>query len=767
MGVRGAWTSVNDALATQEGNMGKGWLLCACLALGATGQGADSLVVADSSSEAIYEREFSEGRGRARLVSGRINFLADRISIGSDRFVFYSVGNRIVEFDRTQKTLTQIYAVESNVSSFRMSAGSGGNLLALATVVGMDARIVRGTRTNSTSPWMFVDAGVSLSPTGDLVAPEVVDFAHLDSTSWVAVVYDQQMKAVVARTSNPGSPTFITIDPLFLPDRTMRVERGPGGQWLLYSTTNRRAAAMYSNAGTPLKSIPTDANTVFAQGVSALDWRSGNVGADYVTRTSIATSPDPLAGDPVAQTLHSFLGPQGGIDPGRDVSDAAEFRRRADGAGWSVAREGLGQFAIVDGATGEARPEFSYERGVGPEFGSIVDMAADGVRLFALCGEEAPQSILRVNRATGGRVLHATIEGEKAFDTIALRDDGEVFLSREEMRGSPPVRWNVVRRIASIDANGKATLETVAESPGSGLHFALGFDSQGRATIAGRGTDGSLGWREKAGALEPIGVFALTMSPTVEAPTTNRRIVSGEFDWFGSGGPTTVMGYRVAIGGTTTSLSFSPSGTAARIVFPDATTLSTTQFQGPFATYQQRVTPPYSVEMVQRFNPGATVPLVGSTRVEIEFQSSFASTTTWDTVEMKAQIPNATSTALFGDDLVAILHTPSRICTVDAATADATPVALSAADGFAQAADLGRIAELVVDPATGDVLGALREDARVVRIDRATGAVSEFVSGRAAELDADLLGFAGNARLNLAIAPTVEELTSEETITLY
>jgi len=741
--------------------MGKAALLFGAVALAATAAGEDVLLIGDYASQAVYERSLDEGRGTARLASGRVNFVADQLSIASDRFSFYAVDHAIVEFDRTGRALARIHDVPETTLDFRLNAGPGENLVSLLAIAGSDARVIEGTRADADSPWTFEDAGLSLSPTGTNT-PSTLDFAQVQAGTWVGLLHDSGTKVVVARKSAPDNPVTITVDSAGQPDRTMRVERGPNGQWVLYSDTNARAATIHDADGNLLKTIPTDGGTVFSNGVRAFDWFGGaNAGAEYVTRTGIDATGDPLATNPIATLLHTFLGAGGKVDVFRDLSDSTEFRRRGDGRGWRAGRDGLGLLVDVNRTSGEQGAVFCFERGTGPTLGPIVDMIAVADKLLVLCNS-SPQTIFEVNRATGGRRLHALLAGEAPFDAIARKADGTILLSRREARpGGMTSKWHVVRAISAIDENATATLLPVAEAEGDGMHFALGLDPQERAVVAMLPLDGPPARRQDGAALVRAGEFSLVAAAATQT-TFNQQTVSGTFDWLGNGGSPNAEGFQLFARGTVGSQASFAQGLQSRIQWP-GTTLS----ESPSMQFPHGAAAPFPVRMVVRHRLGSAVLPAGNLTASFQFSGTIPSSLAWSEVELAEWLPNISAGVPLGDSLLVARHTPPRLTTIDLDSGEWTDLALAAGDGFVQPADLNAIGELFVDPGSGDVFAALRENARVLRIDPATGVATEFVSGRPLEMDAELLGLGPQASLSLAVGPHVDPVSAEETFSVY
>lgn len=746
----------------------RAWVVGASLACAAAAHSDEVLLVGDPAAEAIYERGLDEGRGPARLVSGRIGFLADRIASASNRFTFYTVGARVLQLDRTDGSIVEIYTIPGLVNPARITAGPGENLLSLAMDAGTSVRILSGSRPAAGQPWSFVDPGVAIGVLS-FDGPHLRDFAQLDAGRWVLVLggsFGAETRVLLATAANPASPLTIQTFPFF-PDHALRIDRRQDGNWILFSARGSVAATIHDPSGTLLKTIAMGSGTAFDAAPLTMDWTAGM--AEIVTRTGIVRTDDPLTATPTATPLHTFLLENGRLDPQRDLNDAVDFRRN-DVGGWQVAREAAGFLADVSGTTGESSAVVSISRGAGPPLGTIIDMVAADGKLWVLCGTETPQSVFEVDRASGTRIVHAVLAGEKPFDAMARSGDGTLLFSRGENRGTPPTqeRWHVVRRIASITEDGSALLETAAEGQGRGIQVALWLDSQQRPVVATHPLDGPYAWRGDGSALEPLPGLSLSAPAAWQIIPSSMLRVSGQMQWPAVGAPTNSEHVQISVTASTTSTTSFSGVVAARIILADATVV-------PAQGFVQRdivesATPPNAYRATIRVAMPATPLPPGTWTVEFDFSpTAVPADVAWQTVQLHARpIAGLTAMAAVEDSTaLALRHKPPRLAAIELDTGSASHVALSAADAFLGPRDLEGISEITVDPASGAVFAGIGVGSRVMQIDRQTGACMEFVSGRPAEIDASLLNLENNARLSLAIAPAVESVAAVESLAVY
>lgn len=721
---------------------------------------ADVLLMGDPEAGAIYERGLGEGAGPARLVSGKIGFLADAITIGSDDFAFYSISGRVVEFDQAAGTLAAIHELGAGDSLTRMAAG-GENRLGLAIIDSDDVRIVVGTRTAPGQPWVFAETGISRPKP----VSNVFDLLPVGSGKWVIVADTSSSLAsvVLVDEADPGTPVVVGSY-----GRTARVDGGPGGNWVLFSTTGAFATEIRDSAGALLKTIPAASGTVFDERPRALHWNAGAGGTDAVTFTGISRADDPLDTNPVGTLLHSFLGALG-HDPNLDVSDASEIRRTGTG-GWQVARESVGILADVDGSTGATATSIAVSKGSGPAIANIVDMVAGDGKLWALCGYSSPQAIVEVDRATGNRTLHAIIDSPAPCETIAREDDGTILLSSREQRGDTPGpagRWHVVRRIASIDGSSVATLQVVAEGPGDGAQFSMTLDSQQRPVIATICSDGPSAWRGDGGAMQGLGFLEVAGTTPILVVSPGVPRFSAQVAWPATGAPLQGEQVLVHLAGTTGGSFFGSSGiSAARVILPDATVLNIPDSDLIIRNDTSSV--PYAVTITLALAMTGSVPQSGTWTIELDRTGS-APATTWSSsgLTTKAVGAVAASTLLDDDSVLAIRAGAAELATISLANGEVADVAISSGDAALAPSDLNRVREIIVDPASGDVFAALRDSARVMRINPATGIAIEFISGRPVGIDEELLGLEGDTWYSLAIAPEVEQVSAVESFELY
>jgi hypothetical protein len=411
-------------------------------------RGQEALYIADDHTGCIYVQDLANPGAPPVLVSGRTTFMAAHAAL-------LSADESLLVTDRGRDFRSHLYGVDHQT-------GQGQHLFAFKrfdTVIAMDTdpdgngvtvlflrdwtlAILRLTRESAASSWVVAEPTLIGKPpslaasAGDvLVQADGSYTVHVasypirpwsswqDGSLWLVVVGDDVV------TSTPLQSEPIPYG---------RLARSGSGEWLLY-TVNRDASdplrllLLYDRDNDRIELPPFLPHPLLEQPLHALEWHRAPDGMLAVTRTGIWSGDGPLAENPQATELFSFL-TDGRPDPAKDLTGATEILPLGESR-WRVFNPHLGQFREVDGATESVQVVYTQERGTGPEPIELRDLiVGPGGTLYLLDGPLRKQRILRIDPTTGDRTVLFRFPAELPyFERFLRRPDGSFLLAARKI----------------------------------------------------------------------------------------------------------------------------------------------------------------------------------------------------------------------------------------------------------------------------------------------------------------------------------------------
>ncbi|MBX3729586.1 MAG: hypothetical protein KF858_10415 [Candidatus Sumerlaeia bacterium] len=411
-------------------------------------RGQEALYIADDHTGCIYVQDLATPGAPPVLVSGKTSFMASHAALlNADESLLITDRGRdfrshLYWVNHQTGQGQHLFAFQRSDSVLALDTDADGNGVTILFLRSNSLTILRPTRESAASPWVVAEPTLlgrpsPLSPSaGDVLLQAdgayTVHVASYPIRPWASWQDGTLSEIVVGNDGVTSSPLHTELMVY------SRFARSESGEWLVY-TVNRDTSDPFrllllfdgDNQRIQLPSFPP--HPLLEQPLHALEWQRAPDGMLAVTQTGIWSGDEPLAANPQATELFSFL-TDGRPDPTKDLTGATEILPLGESR-WRVFNPHLGQFRDVDGTTGSVQATYVHVRGNGPELFELRDLiVGPGGTLYLLDGPLRNQRIMRIDPATGDRTVMFRFPAELPYiERFLRRPDGGFLLAARKI----------------------------------------------------------------------------------------------------------------------------------------------------------------------------------------------------------------------------------------------------------------------------------------------------------------------------------------------